>query len=61
MIVFFARALQDVLGGDEQVRNELHKPVEQWDDIVVPVLLVHGLHDLWQFCLDGGVVEEAPM
>jgi len=48
-----------VLGSDEQVGNEARDPVGQRNEVVVPVLLVHGLHDLWEFGFDGGVVEEA--
>ena len=60
-MVLFAGVLQDVLGSDEQVRNESRKPVGRRDDEVASVLLVHGLRDLWKFGLDGGVVEDVPV
>ena len=57
LMVFLSQMFEDVLGGDEQVWEELHKPVGQCDDEIVPVLIVHCFHKLQNFGLNGRVVK----
>jgi hypothetical protein len=56
LAVLPTRFLEYVLWRDEAVRDEPPKPVRDMVDIVIAFLFVHGLQDLAQFGLDGGVV-----
>jgi hypothetical protein len=50
-----------MLNHDEQVWDEPCQLMVQWDDKVVPVLLVHGLQDVQELLHDGRMVEESPV
>jgi predicted lipoprotein with Yx(FWY)xxD motif len=54
--VLFARAFENMLGSYEQVWDEPGKPVRDWDDKIVPILLIHGFKNLGDFGVDGCMV-----
>lgn len=50
-----------MLGCNEQVRDEAGKPVGERNDIIVPVLFVHGDDNLCKFGVNRRVVQHAPV
>ena len=61
MPVFLTRAFEYVLGCNEQVWDKTCQPVWKRNDVVIPVLFVHGGKDLLKLCVNGRVVEHAPV
>jgi hypothetical protein len=59
--VLLAGFLEDVLWCDEEVRHESPEPMGYMYDVVVPLFLVHGGHDLVDLGADGGVIPFPPV
>jgi hypothetical protein len=56
-----AGSLEDVLRSDEHIGDEPRKPMGERDDEIISILLVHDFHDLWEFGLNQGMIEEMPV
>ena len=61
MAILFAGLFKDMLRHDEAVGYEPPEPVQNVKYIVVAFLLVHGRHDLHNFCVYGGGVAFPPI
>ena len=59
--ILFFRALQNMLWSDEQVGDLSGQSMWEWNNKVIPVLLVHGRHDFMELGRDGRVVEHSPV
>jgi hypothetical protein len=57
----FSGFLEDMLWCDEAVRHELPEPVGNVYDVVVPLFLVNGGHDLVELDADGGMIPFPPV
>jgi len=49
LAILLACLLQDMLGGEEEMWREPSYPMRKRNDVVVPILFVHGREDLREF------------